>query len=85
MRLDILKLNHSLNPFPNKPCWFLRVCCTSLLKTLWEKEKLPEASESVCTSPYANNLRREASESVCTSHHFHHIHRDKLISYSLTR
>ena len=28
-----------LIPFPNKP-WFLRVCCTSLLKTLWEKEKL---------------------------------------------
>ena len=27
------------NPFPNKP-WFLRVCCTSLLKTLLEKEKL---------------------------------------------
>ena len=27
------------NPFPNKP-WFLRVCRTSLLKTLWEKEKL---------------------------------------------
>ena len=26
-------------PFPNKP-WFLRVCSTSLLKTLWEKEKL---------------------------------------------
>ena len=28
-----------LNPFPNKP-WFLRVCSTSLSKTLWEKEKL---------------------------------------------
>ena len=28
-----------LNPFPNKP-WFLRVCSTSLLKMLWEKEKL---------------------------------------------
>ena len=28
-----------INPFPNKP-WFLRVCSTSLLKTLWEKEKL---------------------------------------------
>ena len=28
-----------LNPFPNKP-WFLRVCSMSLLKTLWEKEKL---------------------------------------------
>ena len=26
-------------PFPNKP-WFLRVCSTSLLKTLWKKEKL---------------------------------------------
>ena len=30
---------YDLNPFPNKP-WFLRVCSTSLLKTLWEKEKL---------------------------------------------
>ena len=28
-----------VNPFPNKP-WLLRVCSTSLLKTLWEKEKL---------------------------------------------
>ena len=28
-----------LNPLPNKP-WFLRVCSTSLWKTLWEKEKL---------------------------------------------
>ena len=27
------------NPFPNKPC-FLRVCSTSLLKILGEKEKL---------------------------------------------
>ena len=26
-------------PFPNEPL-FLRVCCKSLLKTLWEKEKL---------------------------------------------
>ena len=29
----------SFYPFPNKP-WFLRVCSTSLFKTLWEKEKL---------------------------------------------
>ena len=28
-----------VNPFPKKP-WFLHVCSTSLLKTLWEKEKL---------------------------------------------
>ena len=32
-----------LNPFPNKAC-FLRVCSGSLLKTLWEKEKLFVAS-----------------------------------------
>ena len=28
-----------LNPFPNKP-WFLCVCSTSILTTLWEKKKL---------------------------------------------
>ena len=37
-------LSHSISPlsfnsFPNKPR-FLRVCSTSLLKTLWEKDKL---------------------------------------------
>ena len=36
-----------LNPFPNKP-WFLRVCSTSLLKTLREKEKLSNFSSSHC-------------------------------------
>ena len=30
---------HAFNPFPNKP-WVLRVYSISLLKTLWEKEKL---------------------------------------------
>ena len=29
----------TFNPFPNKS-WFLRVCSTSLLKTLWQKKKL---------------------------------------------
>ena len=28
-----------VNPFPNNPL-FMRVCRTSFLKTLWEKEKL---------------------------------------------
>ena len=36
-------LHRVLNPFPNKP-WFLRVCSKSLLKTLWEKEKLLKTS-----------------------------------------
>ena len=31
--------NFIFNPFPNKP-WFLRIYSASLLKTLWEKEKL---------------------------------------------
>ena len=35
----LICLKLGINPFPNKP-WFLRVCSTSLLKTLWEKEKL---------------------------------------------
>ena len=37
----VLKALHKsyLNPFPNKPL-FIRVCSSSLLKTLWEKEKL---------------------------------------------
>ena len=37
--LKILKFIINLNPLPNKS-WFLPVCSTSLLKTLWEKEKL---------------------------------------------
>ena len=32
-----------VNPFPNKAL-LLHVCSTSLLKTLWEKEKLPITS-----------------------------------------
>ena len=35
----VCKWVRRFNPFPNKP-WFLRVCSTRLLKTLWEKEKL---------------------------------------------
>ena len=34
-----INISVQFNPFPNKP-WFLRVCNTSLLKILWEKEKL---------------------------------------------
>ena len=36
---DNFFLDLSVNSFPNKP-WFLCVCCISLLKTLWKKEKL---------------------------------------------
>ena len=37
--MALAEFDFSFNPFPNKP-WFLRVSSTSLLKTLWEKEKL---------------------------------------------
>ena len=35
------KINNEsfFNSFPNRP-WFFRICSISLLKTLWEKEKL---------------------------------------------
>ena len=38
-RFCLSSITYVVNPFPNKP-WFLRVCSTSLLKALWEKEKL---------------------------------------------
>ena len=34
-----------VTPFPNKP-WLLRVCSTSLMKTLWENKKLIITSNS---------------------------------------
>ena len=39
MKVNYAFMQISFNPFPNKPM-FLRVCSASLLKTLWEKEKL---------------------------------------------
>ena len=39
MKMFHVGLFPQFNPFQNKP-GFLRVCSTSVLKTLWEKEKL---------------------------------------------
>ena len=47
------------HPFPNKPL-FLRVCRTSLLKTLWEKEKLLVTSD-FSFSHKINKLKRPNS------------------------
>ena len=38
--IDLIIKSFVFNPFPNKP-YCLHVYCKSLLKTLWEKEKLP--------------------------------------------
>ena len=43
------------NPFPNKP-WFLHVYSTSLLKTLWEKEKLLVTSNFPVFSTRSENF-----------------------------
>ena len=40
-----------VNPFPNKP-WFLNVHRTSLLKTVWEKEKLHISNFSISHSVF---------------------------------
>ena len=61
-------LSLPFNPFPNKP-WFLRVCKTSLLKTLWEKEKL------LVTSNFS------FSHSVST--HFHQVQNSRLQTISV--
>ena len=44
-----------VNPFPNKP-WFLRVCSTCLLKTLWEKEKLLVTSNFSFPTVFSTHL-----------------------------
>ena len=39
IKMFLCNVQSNINPLPNKP-WFLHVGSTSLLKTLWEKEKL---------------------------------------------
>ena len=62
----------SINPFQNKP-WFLKVCSTSLLKKIWEKEKLRVMSNfsfshsfSTCFEnfwPFSSNLKLSTANS----------------------
>ena len=54
-----------VNPFPNKP-WFLCVGSTSLLKTLWKKEKLLVTVFSICSEsfpPFSTNLKLSSANS----------------------
>ena len=62
-----------VNPFPNKP-WFSNVCSVSLLKTLWEKEKLLITSDFSFSPlvfsthlenflPFSSNLKYSSSNS----------------------
>ena len=56
-----------LSLFPNKP-WFLCVCSISLLKTLWEKEKLliPTLYSTILENilPLSSNLNLSSADSL---------------------
>ena len=68
------KVMANVNPFPNKT-WFLRVCRISLLKTLWEKEKLLEMSNFSFPTmfstrlehflPFSSNVKLSSANSFC--------------------
>ena len=62
-------------PFQNKP-WFLCVCSTSLLKTLWEKEKLLVTSNF----SFSHSVFYPFLEIFC---HFHQIWNCRLQSLSV--
>ena len=64
-----------VNPFPNKP-GFLCVCSTSLLKTLWEKEKLLITSDFSFSHSVFYPFRR----TLC---HFHKIQNCRLQTFSV--
>ena len=53
------------SPFPNKP-WFLRVCSTYLLKTLWERAISPfPTAFSNCSEnflPFSSNLELSSAK-----------------------
>ena len=48
-------VNRHINPFANNT-WFLRVCSTSLLKTLWEKEKMLVTSNFSFSHSFSTSL-----------------------------
>ena len=56
------------NPFPNK-LWILRVCSTSLLKTLWEKEKYKSFENTVGKGEIARNERFQPVWRTCGDFH----------------
>ena len=66
----MLSIWASLSPFPNKP-WFLRVCCTSLLKTLWEKGEIARNEQFLLFpavfSTFLDNFQPISSNSVLSS------------------
>ena len=65
------------NSFPNKP-WFLRVCSRSLLKTLWEKEKLLFTSNF----SFSHSVFLPIRKTFC---HFHQIWNCRLQSLPVSK
>ena len=73
-----------VNPFPNKP-WFWHVCSTSLLKTLWEKEKLllKRAISPFLTvfSTHLKNFLPFSSNLKLSSANYFSLHQSKTLSF----
>ena len=59
----VFRLKDNFKPLPNKP-WSLRVCHTSLLKTLWEKEKLLVTSNLSFPTVFSTCLKSFLSNST---------------------
>ena len=57
------RLCFQFNPFPNKP-WFSRVCSTSLLKALCEKEELLVTSNFSLSHSVFNPFREHSAISI---------------------
>ena len=60
----IKERNYHFNPFPHKP-WFLRVCRSTLLKTLWEFLFFPMVFSSHLENflPFSSNLKLTSANS----------------------
>ena len=70
-----IHVSGSINPFPNKT-GFSRLCSTSLLKTLWENEKLLVTSNFSFSQSFFLPLGK-------TSCHFHTMQNCRLQSFSV--
>ena len=83
---EYMQTRVAVNHFPNNP-WFLFVCKTSLLKTLWEKESLAISPFPAVfyihfenSLPFSSNLKLSANSSVWNSLKFAIWERAKLQS-----
>ena len=68
VQISVLNAISVFNPFPNKP-WFLHVCSTSLLKTLWKKGEIARKEQFLlfpqCFLPYWTTFCHSHQTKIC--------------------